>query len=38
VDVDLAHRDEFAAAMAKLGAPLRNTLAFDRNHFSQAGN
>lgn len=38
VDVDLAHRDEFARAMQTLGAPLRNALANDPNHFSQAGN
>lgn len=37
VDVDLAHRDEFAAAMQKLGAPLQNQLPFDPNHFSHTG-
>ena len=38
VDVDLAHRDEFARAMVTLGAPLKNALPNDPNHFSQAGN
>lgn len=37
VDVDVAHRSEFANAMAKLGAPLRNDLANDPNHFSATG-
>lgn len=38
VDVDLAHRAEFAAAMVKLGAPLKNGLPnSDPNHFSQSG-
>lgn len=38
VDVDLAHRDEFARAMVKLGAPLKNILpTTDPNHFSNSG-
>lgn len=38
VDVDLAHRDEFARAMQAIGSPLHNALPFDVNHFSFAGN
>lgn len=38
VDVDLAHRDEFARAMVTLGAPLKNALPNDPNHFSAYGN
>jgi hypothetical protein len=37
VDVDLAHRDQFARAMQRLGAPLRNALPNDPNHFSASG-
>lgn len=37
VDVDLAHRDEFARAMVKLRAPLKNLLPADPNHFSNSG-
>lgn len=38
VDVDVAHRDEFASAMQRLGSPLHNALGpADPNHFSASG-
>lgn len=38
VDVDVAHRNEFANAMQKLGSPLHNALGpADPNHFSASG-
>jgi hypothetical protein len=37
VDVDLAHRDEFARAMQTIGSVLKNALPYDPNHFSASG-
>lgn len=38
VDVDVAHRDQFAAIQAKIGSPLKNALGpADPNHFSYTG-
>lgn len=37
VDVDIAHRLQFAAAMRTIGSPLKNALPTDPNHFSYSG-